>query len=193
MSQKNIRVAENPESSITEINQAFCGYGNDDAVAEAESEARMNKFLRTLSAKSDRMNNLTFTENGALTYKSSGSVLVDFNARATEFRHADHDTLLRIAQIAYAEDPLLAVKLFFQTGDIRAGKGERNIFNACMDFLVKEHPAVALEVLPLIPEYTRWDYLIRLATSENSGIAKAATRLVCDQFHGRRKRQNTEP
>ncbi len=183
MSQRNIRVAENPEMNISEINQAICGYGYDSTAAETDSEARLNKFLRTLSAKSDRMNNLTFTENGALAYKSSGSALVDFNARATELRHADHDALLRSAQIAYAENPLLSVKLFFQTGDIRSGKGERNIFNACMDFLADSHPAVALEVLPLIPEYTRWDYLIRLATSENSGIAKAATRLVCDQFH----------
>ena len=72
MSQRNIRVAENPEMNISEINQAICGYGYDSTAAETDSEARLNKFLRTLSAKSDRMNNLTFTENGALAYKSSG-------------------------------------------------------------------------------------------------------------------------
>ena len=183
MSQKNIRVAENPEMSISEINQTYCGGEYKHALAEADHESNLNRFLHALSEKSARMDNQTLTQNGALTYRSSGSALVDFNARATEFRHADSAEIARAAGWAYAEDPLLAVKLFFQTGDIRFGKGERHIFHACTDYLAANHPMVALELLPLIPEYTRWDYLVRLALSENKDVSKEATRLVAEQFH----------
>lgn len=183
MSQKNLRVAENPEMSISEINLAYCGEEYDHTLTEAEREINLNLFLHALSEKSARMDNKTLTRNGALTYLSSGSALVDFNARATEFRNADSEDIARAAGWAYAEDPLLAVKLFFQTGDIRFGKGERHIFHACTDYLAANHPMVALELLPLIPEYTRWDYLIRLALSENTDVSKEATRLVAEQFH----------
>ena len=123
------------------------------------------------------------TANGALVYAGSGSALVDFHARATELRYAEVSKVSAAAAQAYEEDALMAVKLFFQTGDIRGGKGERDTFNRSMDWLIANHPLVALEVLPLIPEYTRWDYLVRLTVSENREIADSATALVTAQFH----------
>ena len=183
MSQRNIRVAEKPVMNISEINQVYCSGDQNAALDEAECEARLNRFLHALSDQSARRNNRVLTANGALTYSTSGSALVDFNARATELRHADSSEIACAADLAYAEDPLLAVKLFFQTGDIRLGKGERHIFLACMDYLAESHPMVALEVLPLIPEYTRWDYLVRLALSKEETVSKEATRLVTEQLH----------
>ena len=107
----------------------------------------------------------------------------NFSKETVRLRFADHDAIGKAAEKAYEEDPILAVKLFFQIGDIRGGKGERDIFNACMDFLVEKHPSVAVELLPLIPLYTRWDYLLRLTDSDNEEIATQATKLITEQFH----------
>lgn len=182
MSQKNVRVT-GEKVNMSEIHNTYCNRLADNGRREAFHEAALNNYLRVLSEHTAKMDNLTLTENGALTYRTSGSALVDFQARATELRYANREVLMDAARRAYMEDPILAVKLFFQTGDIRGGKGERAIFNGCMDYLASYHPAMALEVLPLIPEYTRWDYLVRLSVSENEMVAKSATKLVCDQFH----------
>lgn len=181
MSQKNIRVT-GEKVNMSEIQNTYCNRLTNNGRREASHEAALNNFLRVLSEQTAKMDNQTLTENGALTYRSSGSALVDFQARATELRYADKEVLTDAARRAFMENPVLAVKLFFQTGDIRGGKGERAIFNGCMDYLIENHPAVALEVLPLIPEYTRWDYLVRLSVSENEMVAEFATKLVCDQF-----------
>lgn len=139
-------------------------------------------FFSILSEKAARGADLTLTENGALTHRSSGSVLVDLQARVTELRYAPAEEIYAAARLAFSEDPLLALKLFFQIGDVRGGRGERAIFNSCMDFLVSEHPSVALELLSLIPEYTRWDHLVRLTVSGNKEVSERATGLVLEQF-----------
>ena len=103
-----------------------------------------SRFLQSLTQTAAKMNDLVLTENGALTHASSGSALVDFNARTTELRFAEQERTIEAAAKAYDEDALLAIKLFFQIGDIRGGKGERDVFNACMDFLAEKHPEIAV-------------------------------------------------
>ena len=144
--------------------------------------SKTKKFMDFLEEEEMLLNNITLTENGALVYKSTLSPLVDFNASTTSLRGMKDDTIHCYAKRAYAEDPVKFVKLLFNTGDIRGGKGERRIFNACMDWLAANHPAVACEVLPLIPEYTRWDYLVRLSVSANPQVSKLATELVVTQL-----------
>lgn len=139
-------------------------------------------FLKGLLAEMEEDANLVRTENGALVYSTTGDALVDFNARATEMRNALEETIYEIMEKAYLEDAVNAVKLMFQTGDVRGGKGERRAFNICMDWLVSNHPIVALEVLALIPEYTRWDNLVRLTVSENKEVAEKATEIVAEQL-----------
>ena len=110
------------------------------------------------------------------------SALEELYARATQLRRAEGSEIERVAGLAYDEDPALAVKLFFHLGDERGGKGEREIFQACMDWMVFNHPEVLLELLPLIPAFARWDQLIRLTVSENEEVAGEATKLVTEQF-----------
>ena len=181
MSQKNPRVTTE-KINMAQIRNAYCNRLDDSGNDEAYYESRLSHFLETMSQKAAGMENLTLTENGALTYSYSDSALVDLNARATELRYASAEVIRYALLAAYEENPLLAVKLIFKMGDIRGGKGERKIFNACMDFLCESHPAVALEVLPLIPEYTRWDYLVRLVVSPDESIASKATAIVAEQF-----------
>lgn len=141
-----------------------------------------NRFMQFLSQEAAK-SNLVYSANGALEYGTTGSELVDFNARATEFRNAPKEVIIDAAVKAYAEDPEKFVKLIFQTGDIRGGKGERRVFNICMDWLANSHSKVLAEVLELIPEYTRWDYLIRQTVSDNKEISDIATDIVVRQLN----------
>lgn len=147
----------------------------------SQKNIKINNFAKLLSEKATA-DNLVRSTNNALEYASTGSAMVDFNARATEFRNADAEVIIDAAIKAYAENPVDFVKLMFQTGDIRGGKGERHTFNTCMDWLVEGHPLIAAEVLALIPEYTRWDYLVRQVISLNKEISTYATEIVINQF-----------
>lgn len=147
----------------------------------SQKNIKINNFAKLLLEKATA-DNLVRSANNALEYASTGSAMVDFNARATEFRNADAEVIIDAAIKAYAENPVDFVKLMFQTGDIRGGKGERHTFNTCMDWLVEGHPLIAAEVLALIPEYTRWDYLVRQVISLNKEISTYATEIVINQF-----------
>lgn len=138
-----------------------------------------NSYGKTL-AKSD--DNKTLTQNGAITYISSGSKLVDLDSAVMSLRDETKEEVMKRFEDVYKENPEAAVLWMFLVGDIREGKGERDTFNRCMDSLVKSHTEVAGAVLPLIPEYTRWDYATRLMLSDNYGISKKAQQLVVDQL-----------
>lgn len=146
------------------------------------SDSLHDRFLQSLSETAAKMKTLADAESEAPSDASSDSALTEFHARTTELRYAEQSLVKEAAEKAYDENALLAIKLFFYVGDVRGGKGERDVFNSCMDFLTEKHPEIAKELLPLIPVYTRWDYLIRLVTSENEMISEEATRLVTEQF-----------
>lgn len=100
------------------------------------------------------------TENGAVGYKTSKSSLVDFNFKASSFRNESEADIESAFIDAYNENPVLAVKLLFMTGDIRQGMGERRTFKVCLKWLAKNHKEVAEKVIGLIPEYSRWDVVV---------------------------------
>ena len=126
--------------------------------------------------------NMMLTENGAVVYSSIGSEMVDFEFSVNSLRNKSKEEIYDKIKKAYAENPELTTKMIFQIGDVREGKGERHIFDACLEFLANEHPKILRELLPLIPEYTRWDHAIRLATNKNPMIAKTARKFVADQI-----------
>lgn len=172
MSQRNRRATKVLGSEVFDAKRAYCtrrvsGYAH---------------FMNKLSKQVVKNNNTILTANGAVVYGTTGNALVDFNARATELRNAPECIVRMAAEVAYEADSISFVKLLFQTGDIRFGKGERRIFNICMDWLVANHPLVAVELLPLIAEYTRWDYLVRLTVSSEKEVGKSATEIVVSQL-----------
>lgn len=67
---------------------------------------------------------------------------------------------------AFYEDKLLAIKWLFFAGDVRGGMGERRLFRLCMYALAGSEPQLVKALLPLIPEYTRWDNLVLLLNTE---------------------------
>lgn len=102
------------------------------------------------------------TENGATAYVSTNYAIVDFNFKVPFYRtQSVKDIQLDFAKVYY-ENPLLALKDLFYLGDIREGLGERKIFKAGLAWLCKHEPEVANKIIPLIPEYSRWDVVVGL-------------------------------
>lgn len=124
----------------------------------------------------NKNSNITRTENGAITLKSSGSALLDFFSRAGAMREVVRKNSRKANQIsvllnlflnALKEDEQIAILILFYLRDVRGGQGERAIFKLLFSSLCSVHPELAGKVLHLIPEYGRWDDLLKatLATS----------------------------
>lgn len=121
-----------------------------------------------------------FTENGAIGYKTSGKALVDFNFKMSSYRDMNEAYIIHDFNEVYNENPIIAVKMLFFTGDIREGMGERRVFNTCLNWLASTHPEVIKAVLPYIPEYNRWDAVIELCFNPNT--QKEAVNLIAKQL-----------
>lgn len=101
--------------------------------------------------------NMSRTENGALTFKSSGSPLLDFFYQAPARRHQDNRSLFAAA---LKENVVLAVTALFNLRDIRGGKGERDTFRKLLGYLRESNEPLFETILPLVPVYGRWDDIL---------------------------------
>ena len=138
----------------------------------------MNNFM---SAMKNQYNNRTqLTENGAVGYSTTGKELLDFNFKIGSYRNLNEKEIADDFARVYFENPLYATKMLFYVGDIRGGMGERRTFNTCLNWLAVNKPDVATAVLTLIPEYTRWDYLVKLL--ENKNVKKSVIDIVTKQL-----------
>ena len=124
----------------------------------------------------------SFTENYAVAYETSGKYLLDFNFKLSQYRNMSIDKIKNDFAKVYFENRKLATKFVFYVGDARGGLGERRTFNACIDWLVENSPKVAAEVIKFIPEYTRWDNLVKLIKSRNKHISTIATITIGNQL-----------
>ena len=122
----------------------------------------------------------TFTENGAVAYKTSGSELLDFNFKITELRSKSEEEIIAEFIKVFYQDKILAIKYLFYVGDIRQGLGERNIFKSCLHFLAVYSPEYAIRVLKFIPEYSRWDVLVSLVNFP--AVTEEVIKIISDQL-----------
>lgn len=115
----------------------------------------MNTFMNGLKNET----NLTRTENGALTHKTTKSKLLDMFAMGAAMRkRSDEDVILMFRQ-AFNENPIYALKCLFYIRDVRGGQGERRFFRVCMKDLASYNTEAARRNLIHVPEFGRWDDL----------------------------------
>ena len=116
--------------------------------------------------------NKTFTENGDLAYKSTGSACLDFFSLCGGMRR-NISALDKLFAKAYAENPIIAIKILFYMRNIRGGLGERNSFRVLLKELAKFYPEVARQIVYAVPEYGRWDDILVLLDTpvKNEAIA----------------------
>lgn len=110
----------------------------------------------------EKESNKTFTENGALSNRSTGSHCLNFFAACGAMRNADETVQLRLFVRAYAENKDLAMRTLFYARDIREGLGERDLFRSVLAWLAAKRPHSVMKNIPFIAEYGRWDDVLSL-------------------------------
>lgn len=103
--------------------------------------------------------NFTYTENGAGSYKSTMSGILDLFGLGGAYRSRSNEDCIRLFKKAWAEDPTLALKCLFYLRDVRGGQGERRFFRVVLHDLAITHPEVVCRNLDNISEYGRYDDL----------------------------------
>ncbi len=106
--------------------------------------------------------NITYTENGAVTYASTGSECLDLFTSIGALRFASDKDITELFLRAYAENADLAVKTLFFARDIRGGLGERRVFRVILKWLADNEPEACRKNLRYIGEYGRYDDLLCL-------------------------------
>ena len=115
----------------------------------------MNKFLNGLTDAT----NFRYTENHALTHRSTRSALLDMFAMGAAMRKRSDEDVIVMFRNAFAENPVYALKCLFYIRDVRGGQGERRFFRVCMKDLAVQNTEAARRNLKLVPEFGRWDDL----------------------------------
>ena len=134
-----------------------------------------NKFMNGLKNES----NYTYTENGALTYKSTLDGLLDLFALGGAYRTRTDADVINLFMKAFAEDEVHALKCLFYLRDVRGGQGERRFFRVVTKWLAREHTGAMKRNLKYVPEFGRWDDLyVFLGTP----LEKDAFQLMRDQL-----------
>lgn len=113
-------------------------------------------FLKKLKNQS----NITYTENGAVTNKSSLSDCLDLFFIAGASRNlADKDISDKVTR-AFIENKDLTMKILFFARDIRGGLGERRFFRIAMQTVAGLSPESVDKNLKLFSEYGRYDDIL---------------------------------
>ena len=136
-----------------------------------------------MNAMENELNNAKqLTENGAVGYRTTGKKLLDLNFSVASLRKAGEQVIIDKFMDAYYENSKLAVKWLFYASDIREGLGERRTFRVVMNYLAEQHTDIAMAVLELIPEYSRWDNLVVLLDCNNAEVSNKVLDIIRQQL-----------
>ena len=136
----------------------------------------MNTFLNQMV----RDNNITRTENGGVTRKTTESKVLDMFAVGGAYRNRSDADVILLFKNAFEENRELAMKCLFYLRDVRGGQGERRFFRTAFRWLCDKHPEVAKRNLNNVSEYGRWDDLIYVA--EGTKCQTAAFNIIKHQL-----------
>lgn len=136
----------------------------------------MDNMKETLN---DGIENISVTENGAVGFSSTGKNLLDFFFAVSSMRNQSDMEINRKYEKAYADDALLALKLLAYVRDVRGGLGEKRTPRTIYRYLAQTQPKIAKAIIPLIPEYGRWDDLYAFFGTK---LQEDAVGVIAEQF-----------
>lgn len=117
----------------------------------------MNQFFQSLSTS-----NKALTQNSAFSNYSTFNPCLDFFAQGSSLRNQSPSYIHNLFSLAWQENPQLAIQIMAWIYDCRGGCGERDVFHHLFVLLANHHLETAKTNLYLIPEFGRWDMLVRL-------------------------------
>lgn len=126
-----------------------------------------NTFITGIKKKT----NFDYTENGALTHKTTMSDLYDLFALGGAYRTRSDADCITLFKKAYKENPEYALKCLFYLRDILEGQGERRFFRVCLKWLAGYDTAAVVRNLKSVPNYARWDDLYCLVGTKAESAA----------------------
>ena len=138
--------------------------------------------MNTLLNEMKNATNYTYTENGALTHKSTMSGLLDLFGMGAAYRtRSDVDCIMLFSK-AYDEDPVYALKCLFYLRDVRGGQGERRFFRVVTRWLANNKTEAMRRNLKCVPEFGRWDDLYEFIGTklENDAFELMRKQLMLD-------------
>ena len=115
--------------------------------------------MNTLLNAMKQMDNITRTENGGVTYKSTMNGLMDLFAMGGAYRKRSDADVIFLFDKAFQEDKTYALKCLFYLRDVRGGQGERRFFRVVIKWLANKHTDAMRRNLIYVPEFGRWDDL----------------------------------
>ena len=134
-----------------------------------------NKLLNAVKEAT----NVTRTENGAVTRKTTMSALLDLFGTGAAYRTRSESDCIVLFQKAFDENPVYALKCLFYLRDARGGQGERRFFRVVTKWLADNKTAAMKRNLKYVPEFGRWDDLYVFV---GTALEQDAFDLMGDQF-----------
>lgn len=127
-------------------------------------------------------NNLTYTENGALTHFTTENYCLDLFFRAGAMRNADENDISKAVIRAYTENPEKTMKIIFYARDVRGGLGERRFFRTAIKNLSSFAPDAVKRNIHCFADYGRFDDLLVLIGTpcENEAVSEIKKQLDSD-------------
>lgn len=125
--------------------------------------SHMSTFAAAVVADATSPSLSGVTANGGAALATSQNALVDLFFVVGSSRGKD---LTQKFLAALNADPQRAITMLFWARDVRGGAGERDTFRKLMCVLETARPDLVQKVIPLIPEYGRWDDLDAFQTPE---------------------------
>ena len=134
------------------------------------------------------------TENGALSFSTSGTKCLDFFTLAV--RNIELKQLLDLFDQSFDEDPEMTLKILFNLRDIsrprkgqsaRPGKGERHISRILFAYLKIVYPDIYKELVPEIVDLGSWKDLLVISEiasryHKSNSVASLEIELFADQL-----------
>ena len=182
-----------PKPEVQKKQKSPYNYGGDTSAYKTAPNVKIpantrktkngKTFMQNLEQTWDNTynySNLTRTENGAWGYKSTGNKLLDLNFAVASLRGKTDKEIYTKFREAFNEYPIYAMRWLAYASDVREGLGERNLFRVCIVDLAKngQHELVK-KIIPMIPEYSRWDNLWPLL---NTPCRKDVLKFVKEQL-----------
>lgn len=109
-----------------------------------------------------RVDNYTFTENGAVALKSTGNKMLDAFGSLAAMKDYSESLILNTFYRAFKEDPKMAMRLLFYVRDIRGGQGMRRVFRIIVRSLANTHPELIINNFENFLFFGRGDDLLVL-------------------------------